>query len=67
MTASYTYQGPTHPFYKQGQTYTLHISRYPIFSRVYIWVEHGYQNKIWAPSKARYRNWEAFNKDWRAK
>lgn len=64
MTSPYRYTGYGHPFYQYGETYTLHIQRYPVFSRVYIWVERGKHTKI-NESHQRYKNWEAFEKDWR--
>jgi len=61
---TYTYTGPGHIFYQYGETYTLHIKRYPIFSRVYIEVWRG-KDSVINDSLVRYKNWEAFQRDWR--
>lgn len=60
---TYRYTGSAHPFYQYGESYTLHIKRIPTFSRVLIWVERGKESVI-NQSYQRYKNWEAFLKDW---
>jgi hypothetical protein len=64
MTAPYLYKGSAHPFYKYGETYTLHIKR-TLFGHLRIESRYGYENKVLSGSPTKYRGWEEFNRDWK--
>lgn len=61
MTLSARYTGPAHPFYKYGETYTIHTHR-TLFGRIRIEVHRGKESVI-NSSVTRYRDWGAFRED----
>ncbi len=51
-------------WYKTKKTYVLSVHR-TLFGRIVAMQVHGYDEKPLRESHRKYRNWEAFRRDWR--